>query len=149
MVRGFLLALATVPGVVLEIPAQLALEPPTAEELTGGSAVSWEGGALPLLPVVVRRVPGAFRLVVPKGVSVSSLDVTVTLGDGEPHGGGFLRQDRKDRRIPARVSLLPLRFLGERGEAQIWEADLLVHMDLSRAEAGEFRGELRVTVAGR
>lgn len=148
MVAAFLLALS-VSSVTVEMPAQLNLEPVSAQELAGGTAVTWEGGASPSVPVVVRRVPGAFRLLVPRGVALSSLDVAVTLEDQEFRGGGFLRGQDGTQRVPVRVTVLPLRLLGERGNLEVWEGDLLLHLDVSGVLAGEFQGKLRVTVAGR
>lgn len=148
MIAGVLLAMAA-GSVTVEMPPQLTLEPVSAEELAEGTAVAWVGGALPPVPVVVRRFPGAFRLLVPKGVALSSLDVAVTLEEDGRGGSGFLKGSDRTQRLPVRVTLLPLRLQGERGDVEVWEGDVVLYLDVSGALAGEFRGKLRVTVAGR
>lgn len=128
--------------VQLELPPQLVLEPLSVEEVAGGAAIPWEGGTVPPLGVVVRRVSGAFRLLLPRGVAPASFEVRAQvreLGNPGKEGG----------RVPVKVTVLPLRLVESRGELEVWEADLLFHLDLSRASAGTLSGRLEVLVVGR
>jgi hypothetical protein len=137
-----LLALAAGAPVRVELPRQLVLEPLSAVELAGSSAVPWEGhGAPPLWPVS-RRVPRAFRLFLPPGVAVDSLRVEV-------QAEGLQPGRKEGQAIPVQVNLLPLRLVQETPEGAVWEGDLLVFLDPARAEAGEFQGSLTVTVTPR
>ncbi|MFN3414400.1 MAG: hypothetical protein ACK42L_10120 [Thermoanaerobaculum sp.] len=137
-----LLLLGVQAPVTVEFPRELVLEPLTVAELAGSAAVPWEGGNSPPLRPVVRRVVGAFRLGLPTGVSPASLRVEVQSGElkgGAQEGAGMAVQ----------VTLLPLRLVQESPEGTVWEGDVLLFLDPTRAAAGEFRGNLTVTVTPR
>lgn len=129
----------------VEVPSCLVVDPPTAVELAGAGAVSWDGHAVPPLRPVVRRLAGAFRVTAPPGLSGESLQVEVR--------AQVLRaKDQRPGRgeeIPVQVTVLPLRLVREGPEASVWEGDLLVFLDPTRVEAGEFQGPLSITVSVR
>ncbi|MCS7181510.1 MAG: hypothetical protein NZ869_00100 [Thermoanaerobaculum sp.] len=149
MTVPLLLTLAAAASVGIMTPGQVVLEPVTAQELASGALLPLEGGATPLVLVVERTVRGAFRLEVPQGFPISSLELKVQFaGSGWGHGGVLRPQDRGSP-IPVRVTLLPLRLVEVRADREVWEGDLLLQLDLSRALAGTFTGELQLMVAGR
>lgn len=138
------LAAALTAQLAVEVPSQLMLDPPSVVEVAGGTAVPWEGhGLLPLRPVV-RRVTGAYRVITPPGVRGEALQVEVRVQGLSPKGG----QGRRDK-LPVHVTALPLRLVRESPEASVWEGDLLLVLDPSEAEAGEFQGQLTISVSAR
>lgn len=142
MLAPFLAALAVASQVQLELPPQLVLEPVSVEELAESTAVSWEGNPLPPLGVVVRRVPGALRLLLPIGVSPASFQLAAQVRE-------FGNRQDKGLRVPVKVTVLPPRLVERRGDWEVWEADLVLHLDLSRASSGPLAGRLEVSVLGR
>ncbi|MGQ9835438.1 MAG: hypothetical protein ACUVRQ_05610 [Thermoanaerobaculaceae bacterium] len=139
------MALLLASGTVrLELPPQLALEPIAPEELASATAQVWEGEALPAVPVVKRKVSGAFRLTVPPGDTLPNFEVSAAL-----LAGGNLREAEKGSRIPLKVTVLPLRLVASGPEGNVYEGDLVLYLDVSRALAGKFMGLLELSVVGR
>ncbi|MGC8916442.1 MAG: hypothetical protein ACP5NF_05630 [Thermoanaerobaculum sp.] len=127
----------------LELPPQVAVDPLRPEELAPAVAVPWEGGEAPWVPVVERRLPSAFRVWVPKGASLAAFDVEArVLGSG-------LRAEGQPSRIPAKVRVEGLRLVARNPDGDLWEGDLVLSLDVSRALAGSFSGTLQVTLSGR
>ncbi len=127
----------------VEIPNQLVLEPPSVGELAGAAAVSWDGQGVVPLRSVVRRLPGALRVVAPPGVRAEALHVEVRAENLRPKEGSRGRGGE----LAVHVTVLPLRLVQETLEGSVWEGDLLVILDPAKAEAGDFHGQLNVTVS--
>lgn len=139
---SWLLAAALGAGLVrVEMPTQLTLDPISLGELAQGAAVVWDGGALPPVPVVVRRVPAAFRLILPPSLRPEALQVEVRVKGGHLQGEG--------RGLVAKATLLSLRWVESRPEGEVYEGEVLLHLDPSKAPAGTFAGTLEVSVVGR
>lgn len=137
------MALLLASGTVkLELPAQLALDPIAPEELVSATAQVWEGEGLPAVPAVKRQVRGAFRLIVPPGNTLPNLEVSATF-----LAGGDLQEAQS--RIPLKVTVLPLRLVASGPEGNVYEGDLVLYLDVSRALAGKFMGLLELSVVGR
>lgn len=128
--------------VKLELPAQLALDPIAPEELVSATAQVWEGGSLPAVPAVKRQVRGAFRLIVPPGNTLPNLEVSAAFLAGE-------NLQEAQSRIPLKVTVLPLRLVASGPEGNVYEGDLVLYLDVSRALAGKFMGLLELSVVGR
>lgn len=141
LAQGLFLAAAVAGGWRLEMPAQLVIEPPTAWELAGGAAVVWDGGQVPPLRPVVRRLTGAFRVQLPPGIRGDALlvEAHVLTGKGRP---GYPQN-------AVRVVDSTLRLVEEGPEGSLWEGDVLVMLDVGTAEAGVFQGTLQVSVSAR
>lgn len=139
------MALLLASGTVkLELPAQLALDPIAPEELVSATAQVWEGGGLPAVPAVKRQVRGAFRLIVPPGNTLPNLEVSAAFLAGED-----LQEAEKGSRIPLKVTVLPLRLVASGPEGNVYEGDLVLYLDVTRALAGKFMGLLELSVVGR
>lgn len=142
MLSLLLVGVLAVGPVRLELPEQLSLEAVALEELAPGAAVSWEGLGPSFQPVVVRRLPRAFRLIVPRGEPLPSLEVRLA-------SKGQLRSPQSAKPLLAKATLLPLRWVASTPEGEVYEADVLLHLDVGQASAGSFAGTLEVWVVGR